>query len=155
MVILRCERQSSTVAVTLPPVLRMRSSNLPRVILKPRRAAPFFNRHPWVFAGAVERVDGEAQSGDVVDVVLETSHDSDDASHRDLFREHIDMPVLQSHFCDYEEIKRAQALGDYQALVEKGRRVLRVHLRGDRERVLRHLSESVQSIVTREVTNVR
>jgi hypothetical protein len=42
--------------------------------------------------------------GEVVDVVLETSHDTDDASHRDLFREHIDMPVLQSHFCDFEEL---------------------------------------------------
>jgi 23S rRNA (cytosine1962-C5)-methyltransferase len=47
----------------------MPSSNLPRVILKPRRAAPFFNRHPWVFAGAVDSVDGDAQPGDVVDVV--------------------------------------------------------------------------------------
>ena len=24
--------------------------------------------------------------------------------HRDLFREHIDLPVLQSHFCDFEEL---------------------------------------------------
>jgi hypothetical protein len=42
--------------------------------------------------------------GEVVDVVLETSHESEDATHRDLFREHIDMPVMQSHFCDYEEL---------------------------------------------------
>jgi hypothetical protein len=42
--------------------------------------------------------------GDVVDVVLETSHDSDDASHRDLFREHIDLPVLKSHLCDFEDL---------------------------------------------------
>jgi 23S rRNA (cytosine1962-C5)-methyltransferase len=26
------------------------------VVLKPRRAQPFFGRHPWVFAGAIERV---------------------------------------------------------------------------------------------------
>ncbi len=42
--------------------------------------------------------------GEVVDVVLETSHDSDGASHRDLYREHIDLPVLMSHFCDFEDL---------------------------------------------------
>ena len=34
--------------------------------------------------------------GDVVDLVLETSHASEGAGHRDLFREHIDLPVLKS-----------------------------------------------------------
>jgi hypothetical protein len=42
--------------------------------------------------------------GEVVDVVLETSHDSTDNSHRDLFRQHIDLPVLMSHLCDYEDL---------------------------------------------------
>lgn len=42
--------------------------------------------------------------GDAVDVVLETSHHSDGARHKDLLREHIDLPVLMSHFCDYEEL---------------------------------------------------
>ncbi len=42
--------------------------------------------------------------GEVVDVVLETSHDSDGDGHRDLYREQIDMPVLDSYFCDYEDL---------------------------------------------------
>ena len=42
--------------------------------------------------------------GEVVDVVLETSHQSDDNQHRDLFREQIDLSVLRSHFCDCEEL---------------------------------------------------
>jgi hypothetical protein len=42
--------------------------------------------------------------GEVVDVVLETSHDSKGSNHRDLFREHIDLPVLKSHCCDFEEL---------------------------------------------------
>jgi len=42
--------------------------------------------------------------GDLVDVVLETSHDSDDGKHRDLCREHIDRSVLTSHFCDFEDL---------------------------------------------------
>jgi hypothetical protein len=41
---------------------------------------------------------------DVVGVVLETSHDSDCDRHRDLVREGIDLPVLQSHLYDFEEL---------------------------------------------------
>ena len=42
--------------------------------------------------------------GEVVDVVLETSHDTDGNSHRDLFREDIDLPVLKSHLVDSEQL---------------------------------------------------
>ena len=42
--------------------------------------------------------------GEVVDLVLETSHASEGATHRDLFREHIDLPVLQSTFLDFEDL---------------------------------------------------
>jgi len=42
--------------------------------------------------------------GEMVDVVLETSHDSKGSNHRDLFREHIDLAVLKSHCCDFEEL---------------------------------------------------
>ncbi len=40
-----------------------------KVFLKPKRAQPFFARHPWVFAGAIDRVDGEVADGDEVDLV--------------------------------------------------------------------------------------
>jgi 23S rRNA (cytosine1962-C5)-methyltransferase len=40
-----------------------------RVVLKPRRARPFYGRHPWVFAGAVAAVAGQPADGEVVDVV--------------------------------------------------------------------------------------
>lgn len=42
--------------------------------------------------------------GPTVDVVLETSHATDGNGHRDLFREHIDLPVLVSHLCDFEDL---------------------------------------------------
>jgi hypothetical protein len=42
--------------------------------------------------------------GDVVDLVVETSHDSDGDRHRDLFREGIELSILRSHLCDYEEL---------------------------------------------------
>ena len=41
----------------------------PKVILKAKRAQPFFGRHPWVYAGAIDRVDGEPADGDEVDLV--------------------------------------------------------------------------------------
>jgi 23S rRNA (cytosine1962-C5)-methyltransferase len=42
---------------------------LPRVVLHPKRARPFFGRHPWVFAGAVASVEGEPADGAEVDLV--------------------------------------------------------------------------------------
>ena len=42
--------------------------------------------------------------GDSVDVVLETSHDKGNGSHTDLYREQIDMPVLQSILYDFEDL---------------------------------------------------
>jgi 23S rRNA (cytosine1962-C5)-methyltransferase len=46
--------------------------SLPKVILKPRRAQPFFARHPWVFSGAVDRVEGDPPPG--AEVALVTDH---------------------------------------------------------------------------------
>ena len=42
---------------------------IPKVILKAKRAQPFFGRHPWVFAGATERVEGAPADGDEVELV--------------------------------------------------------------------------------------
>ncbi|WP_166820136.1 class I SAM-dependent rRNA methyltransferase [Thalassoroseus pseudoceratinae] len=44
------------------------AERLPRVIIKSRRAQPFFYRHPWVFAGAVKRMEGTPSAGDAVDL---------------------------------------------------------------------------------------
>jgi 23S rRNA (cytosine1962-C5)-methyltransferase len=38
-------------------------------ILKPRRARPFFGRHPWVLDSAIDRLEGEPADGDVVDLL--------------------------------------------------------------------------------------
>src|SRR5688500_4945422 len=40
-----------------------------KVVLKPKRALPFFSHHPWVFSGAVKRIEGSPQAGDVVDLL--------------------------------------------------------------------------------------
>ena len=42
--------------------------------------------------------------GSVVDTVLETSHNRDSHGHTDLYREHIDVPVLKSVLYEYEDL---------------------------------------------------
>lgn len=42
--------------------------------------------------------------GSEVDVVLETSHNREERGHVDLYREHIDTPVLKSILWEYEEL---------------------------------------------------
>lgn len=39
-----------------------------RVVLKPRKARPFFGRHPWVLDSAIERVEGDPADGDVAEL---------------------------------------------------------------------------------------
>lgn len=46
----------------------------PRVVLQPRRARPFYGRHPWVYAGAVAHVEGEPADGAEVDLVAHTGN---------------------------------------------------------------------------------
>lgn len=40
----------------------------PQVFLKPKKAQPFIARHPWVFAGNIDRVQGEPADGAEVDL---------------------------------------------------------------------------------------
>jgi len=42
--------------------------------------------------------------GDLVNVVLETSHETSGSVHADLHREAIDRPVLESHFWDFQDL---------------------------------------------------
>ncbi len=39
------------------------------VILKPEREKPVIQNHPWIFSGAIDRIEGEPQDGDIVDVL--------------------------------------------------------------------------------------
>jgi hypothetical protein len=42
--------------------------------------------------------------GEEVDVVMESSHDSEPGAHADLYREHMDTVILKSTLYDYEEL---------------------------------------------------
>lgn len=39
-----------------------------KIILKPKKEESLFRFHPWVFSGAIQKMDGEPNEGDVVDV---------------------------------------------------------------------------------------
>jgi 23S rRNA (cytosine1962-C5)-methyltransferase len=45
-----------------------------RVILRPRRARPFYGRHPWVYPGAIAAVAGTPADGAEVDLVSHAGH---------------------------------------------------------------------------------
>ena len=64
-----------------------------------------------------------------------------------------DVPIPGETY-GFRTLQRAQALGDYRALVDKGRRVLRVHLGGEVEAAIVHLATVLQSALTREATKV-
>jgi 23S rRNA (cytosine1962-C5)-methyltransferase len=40
-----------------------------RLTLKPRKARPFFGRHPWVLDSAIQSLEGEPADGDVVELI--------------------------------------------------------------------------------------
>jgi len=62
---------------------------LPVVVLKPRRALPFFSQHPWVFAGAIGSVSGRP---DVGTEVIVRSHEGKFIA-RGLFNPHSNIRV--------------------------------------------------------------
>ncbi len=43
-----------------------------QAILKPRKARPFYGRHPWVLDSAIHHIQGEVADGDVVDLMTDT-----------------------------------------------------------------------------------
>ena len=44
------------------------TSKLPQVTLKFGKAKPVWAGHPWIYSGAIKRVDGEPSTGDLVEV---------------------------------------------------------------------------------------
>jgi len=42
-----------------------------QAVLKPRKARPFYGRHPWVLESAVARIEGTPEDGDVVDLLTD------------------------------------------------------------------------------------
>ncbi len=48
--------------------------NRPRLVIAPGKEKAILRRHPWIFSGAVRRIDGEPLEGDLVDVVDAQDH---------------------------------------------------------------------------------
>jgi len=59
------ERNLSTTSATAEPEV----ATYPRVLLKPRKANPFYARHPWVLDSAIHRIEGDPADGAVVDLI--------------------------------------------------------------------------------------
>ena len=55
------------------PALRPNWSEGPRVLLLPGKSRLFYNRHPWVFPGAISGVQGSPSDGSVVALLSHTS----------------------------------------------------------------------------------
>ncbi len=49
--------------LTVPSSRSPASPAVPRIVLRPGKAQPFFNRHPWVFAGVIDRLEGQPADG--------------------------------------------------------------------------------------------
>ena len=46
----------------------MSAANMPVLILKPGREKALMRRHPWIFSGAIQKIEGEPESGSTVEV---------------------------------------------------------------------------------------
>jgi 23S rRNA (cytosine1962-C5)-methyltransferase len=64
--------ESIAAADAPPAALAAPGFGAARVVLRPRKARPFFGRHPWVLDSAVARVEGSVADGDVVELVSDT-----------------------------------------------------------------------------------
>ena len=64
--------------------------------------------------------------------------------------ERCDLPIPGEHVT-FATLKQAQALGDFDAMRDKGRRILRVHLRGDHERAMQRLTKMIEEALALEV----
>jgi 23S rRNA (cytosine1962-C5)-methyltransferase len=107
-----------------------------RVILQPRRARPFYGRHPWVYAGAIAAVQGEPGDGEVVDLY---SHGGDFIA-RGLFNSQskirvrlyswsAELPLDQNFF--RERLQNAVRLRDLLGLNRSGQACRLVFSEGD------------------------
>ncbi len=63
----------STGLASESPAERLTAAGFGRALakLRPRKARPFYGRHPWVLDSAIAGLDGPAADGDVVDLVAE------------------------------------------------------------------------------------
>jgi 23S rRNA (cytosine1962-C5)-methyltransferase len=107
-----------------------------RVVLLPKRARPFYGRHPWVFAGAIAAVEGDPPDGAEVDLVSCTGsfiahglYNSKSKIRVRLYSWQPDVPLDRSFF--RERLQGAIALRDALGLNEPGGACRLVFSEGD------------------------
>lgn len=78
--------------------------------------------------------------GQVVHVVLESSHGARSLTHTDLRRTHIDRPVLASHLCDFEELLTHDGCTGVAVLAER----MRMEVQFDEHKLLHVYAPSLK-----------
>jgi 23S rRNA (cytosine1962-C5)-methyltransferase len=110
--------------------------NSKQVVLQPRRARPFYGRHPWVYAGAIAQVQGEPADGDVVDLYSHAGNfiarglfNSQSKIRVRLFSWSAETPLDENFF--RERLQRAVRLRDVLGLNKSGQACRLVFSEGD------------------------
>ncbi len=94
---------------------------IPTLILKPGKEKSLLRRHPWVFSGAVQRISGNPQNGDIVSVcdcnghILATGHFQDSSimvKVLDFGKTEIDKSFWQSRLASAVDYRRSMGFFD-------------------------------------------
>jgi len=93
-----------------------------RVILQPRRARPFYGRHPWVYPGAISAVEGDPPDGGEVDLVSHTGN----FIARGLYNSHSKIRVRLYRWSPETPLDRAFFREQFDAAIRLRRDILRL-----------------------------
>ncbi|MFN0055371.1 MAG: class I SAM-dependent rRNA methyltransferase [Planctomycetales bacterium] len=118
-------------------------NTLPRAILKSRRAQPFFGRHPWVFAGALARIDGNPAPGS--ELLLVT--DRGEFVARGLFNPHSQIQVRLYSWDPQRELDEAFWSERLDAAIRLRRDLLRLWEAGSACRVVFSEADGLSGLI--------
>jgi 23S rRNA G2069 N7-methylase RlmK/C1962 C5-methylase RlmI len=96
------------------------------VVLLPKKARPFYGRHPWVFPGAISHIEGDPEDGDEVILIAHGGQpvargffNSQSKLRVRLYSWKPELPIDRAFF--HEKISEAEALKQATAKVPLGR----------------------------------
>ena len=90
------------------------------VVLRPGKEKPILNRHPWIFSGAIGRIEGDPTNGDIVEVL---DHERDFLA-RGYINRHSQITVRLLTWYEGEKIDRSFWLRRIQKAIHQRRKLL-------------------------------
>ena len=94
------------------------------VVLLPKKARPFYGRHPWVFPGAISHIEGDPEDGDEVILIAHGGQpvargffNSQSKLRVRLYSWKPELPIDRAFF--HEKISEAVRLRDDGLLIER------------------------------------